>query len=115
MDLFFEEKQEFVLPDAHLEYFPNCFTESESNRYFNILKSDTVWREDDIKVFGKVYKQPRLTALFGENNKSYSYSNITMYPTPFTSSILDIKSKVCLLYTSPSPRDGATSRMPSSA
>ena len=24
-------------------------------------------------------------------------------------------SKICLLYTSPSPRDGATSRMPSSA
>ena len=26
-----------------------------------------------------------------------------------------IKNKDCLLYTSPSPRDGATSRMPSSA
>ena len=55
MDLFSEEKQEYVLPDARLEYFPKCFTESESNRYFNILKADVHWREDDIKVFGKVY------------------------------------------------------------
>ena len=29
--------------------------------------------------------------------------------------ILDIKNKTCLLYTSPSPRDLSTSRMPSSA
>ena len=29
--------------------------------------------------------------------------------------ILSIKTKVCLLYTSPSPRDLSTSRMPSSA
>jgi alkylated DNA repair dioxygenase AlkB len=94
MDLFSEEKQEFVLPNAHLEYFPNCFTESEANTYFNILKLDTNWCEDDIKVFGKIYKQPRLTALFGENNKPYSYSNITMYPAPFTPSILEIKNKV---------------------
>ena len=28
---------------------------------------------------------------------------------------LEQKSKSCLLYTSPSPRDGATARMPSSA
>ena len=27
----------------------------------------------------------------------------------------DLKLDICLLYTSPSPRDGATSRMPSSA
>ena len=32
-----------------------------------------------------------------------------------TGTKVNTKPKVCLLYTSPSPRDGATSRMPSSA
>ena len=30
-------------------------------------------------------------------------------------SLEEIQESICLLYTSPSPRDGATSRMPSSA
>ena len=33
----------------------------------------------------------------------------------FGRSVDNVKSKVCLLYTSPSPRDLSTSRMPSSA
>ena len=94
MDLFSEEKQEFILPDAHLEYYPNCFSRTEANDLFKILKSETTWREDDIKVFGKVYKQPRLTALYGESNTPYSYSNITMYPEPFSTTILNIKDKI---------------------
>ena len=37
-----------------------------------------------------------------------------IYPIAEIAEILD-KGSTCLLYTSPSPRDGATSRMPSSA
>ena len=94
MDLFNLEKQEFLLPDAHLIYIPNCFSEQEADAYFSKLRNETEWQEDDIKVFGKTYKQPRLTALFGDSNKPYSYSNITMFPKPLTNSLKGIKQKV---------------------
>ena len=59
-----------------------------------IINSETNWQHDDITVFGKTYKQPRLTALFGESNQTYSYSNITMYPNPFTSTLNDINKRL---------------------
>lgn len=94
MDLFSYEKQFFNLPNAELIYVPNFFTKEEADNYFEIINSETNWQHDDITVFGKTYKQPRLTALFGESNQTYSYSNITMYPNPFTSTLNDIKQKI---------------------
>ncbi|MBT8243691.1 MAG: alpha-ketoglutarate-dependent dioxygenase AlkB [Winogradskyella sp.] len=94
MNLFSEEKQIFRLPDAELIYISNFFSKVEADGYFDTLKTTTDWQEDNIKVFGKVYKQPRLTALFGENNQPYSYSNIAMYPKPFTKELNSIKQKI---------------------
>lgn len=59
--------------------------------------NETEWQQDDIKIFGKVYQQPRLTALYGDDGKSYSYSNITMYPKPMTPLLKEIKSKIELM------------------
>jgi len=51
---------------------------------FEVLYNQPTWQQDTIKVFGKTYPQPRLTALYGNNGLPYSYSNITMYPHPLT-------------------------------
>ena len=82
------------LPNAEILYVPSFFTSEEADTYFKHLKKETEWQEDDIKIFGKVYKQPRLTALYGNLNKSYSYSGITMFPKPFTPILKEIKTKV---------------------
>lgn len=94
MDLFSKDKQHFILPNAELIYVPDFFNKQEANNNFKVIKDQTNWQHDDITVFGKTYKQPRLTALFGDTNQTYSYSNITMNPEPFTSTLLDIKTKV---------------------
>ena len=44
----------------------------------------------------------------------HKFAQLTLYPLVGGESEM-AKSRFCLLYTSPSPRDGATSRMPSSA
>ena len=94
MDLFSQEKQHFKLPNAELIYIPNFFSKEDSNSYYKIIKIDTNWQHDDITVFGKTYKQPRLTALFGESNQTYSYSNIVMHPEPLTPTIKTIKNRI---------------------
>ncbi len=66
----------------------------QADHYFKTLKNTIVWQQDNITVFGKTYPQPRLTALHGNNGKSYSYSNVTMRPRPFTKELLAIKQKV---------------------
>ncbi|MEM9681438.1 MAG: alpha-ketoglutarate-dependent dioxygenase AlkB [Bacteroidota bacterium] len=94
MDLFSEQKQELKLPNAELIYFPKLFNTSMADHYFETLSTQTPWQHDDITVFGKTYKQPRLTALYGETDQPYSYSNITMYPLPYTPAINTIKHEV---------------------
>ena len=45
-------------------------------------------------MFGKKVMQPRLTALYGDEGISYSYSGITMEPIPWSKTLLEIKGKV---------------------
>ncbi len=94
MNLFPQDKISFDLPDAEIDYYPHFFTESEANDIFQKLYRDIPWQQDNITVFGKTYQQPRLTALFGNEGKAYSYSNITMQPHPWNELLLDIKSKI---------------------
>ncbi|WP_299363118.1 alpha-ketoglutarate-dependent dioxygenase AlkB [Winogradskyella sp.] len=94
MDLFSQEKQHLILPNAELLYLPNFFSKQQSDNYFETINTQTLWRNNDITVFGKTYKEPRLTALFGDTNKPYGYSNLVLYPNPFTPSLKIIKERV---------------------
>lgn len=94
MDLFSKEKQHFNLPNAKLIYISNFFNQQDSDDYFKTIETETDWQHDNITVFGKTYKQPRLTALYGESHQSYRYSNIVMYPQPFTTTLKSIKDKI---------------------
>ena len=94
MRLFNSEKIEFNLPNAELTYYPEFFGNKESDQYFQRLLNKTNWQQDAIKVFGKTYQQPRLTALYGDSGKPYSYSNITMYPEIFSTDLKTIKTLV---------------------
>jgi len=82
------------LPDADIQYFDDFLSKEKADVFFEALRQNVPWRQDHIKVFGKVYPQPRLTALFGNNEKPYSYSNITMKPHKFTPSLLQIKQQI---------------------
>ncbi len=83
-----------ALPDSDILYYPGFLEKMEADRLMQALKENISWRQDDIRVFGKVYPQPRLTALYADNGKPYSYSNITMYPHVFTEDLLVIKKKI---------------------
>ncbi|MBX2827120.1 MAG: alpha-ketoglutarate-dependent dioxygenase AlkB [Flavobacteriaceae bacterium] len=96
MELFSDEPSELniPLPNATLNYYPSFFTSEEADFLYEKLYQETPWQQDDIKVFGKIYPQPRLTALYGSEEKTYSYSGITMFPKLFTSTLLKIKNQV---------------------
>lgn len=88
------EKQTYHLPDAHLVFYPSFFEKNLADELFEYLKNEIPWQQDQIKVFGKVYDQPRLTALYANNKKPYSYSNITMHPHLFDQKMRYIKQQV---------------------
>jgi len=86
-----QQKIHLDLPESNITYYPDFIASEAASQYFRIFKETISWQQDDIKVFGKVYAQPRLTAFYGNSTRSYSYSNITMQPRPFTKELLEIK------------------------
>lgn len=95
MDLLFKsEPIVFNLTDATIIYYPHFFDKEVADDIFSQLKTDIPWQQDNITVFGKTHQQPRLTALFGNEGKSYSYSNIKMQPNPWNPLLQKIKSRV---------------------
>lgn len=82
------------LADAEVIYYPHFFDKEEADSIYTELISEIPWQQDDIRLFGKTHPQPRLTALFGNEGKPYSYSNIKMQPHPWNSLLQKIKSQV---------------------
>jgi alkylated DNA repair dioxygenase AlkB len=92
--LFPSEKISFNLPNASVDYYPKLFDEVKANLLFEKLYSEIPWQQDNITVFGKNHLQPRLTALFGNEGKPYSYSNIVMQPNAWNVILTHIKDEV---------------------
>lgn len=92
--LFPKEKISFDLPNASIEYYPNFFDATKSDQLFTKLLNEIPWQLDNITVFGKTHPQPRLTALFGNEGKPYSYSNIVMQPHPWNPILMFIKNEI---------------------
>ena len=92
--LFSQEKITFNIPDADIEYYPNFFESNRADEFFEKLKNEIPWQQDNITVYGKTHPQPRLTALFGNEGKPYSYSNIVMQPNTWNPLLLFIKNEI---------------------
>lgn len=92
--LFSKDPLHFTLPDAEIEYYSNFFDNNRANELFDKLKTEIPWQQDNITVFGKTHPQPRLTALFGNEGKPYSYSNIVMQPHLWNALVSVIKNQI---------------------
>jgi alkylated DNA repair dioxygenase AlkB len=77
--------------DADIELYENFYPEAEASIIMKKIIEETNWRQDTIKIYGKNYPVPRLTALYGDNNKPYTYSGITMQPNSWSPTLHAVK------------------------
>jgi len=84
----------FELPDAELTLYEGFFNKTESDELYTSLLRDTRWQQDDITLYGKTHLTPRLTAWYGDMDKSYRVSGTKMNPHPWTPDLLLIKKRV---------------------
>ena len=82
------------LQDAELLYHPAFYDKAESDKIFKTLLETIEWKQDKIMMYGKELPLPRLSAWYGDNNKPYTYSGITLNPLPWTEELLQIKVKI---------------------
>ena len=81
------------LSEADVRYYPSALSQDDADSFFALLKNELPWQQDTIKLFGKSVKIPRLQSWHGDPECTYTYSNLTMAPNPWTKSLSSIKAK----------------------
>lgn len=88
------QKEVLIKTDGEVILYPFLFSSTESDQLFLDLNDSVKWKQDIIHLFGKTMPLPRLTAWYGDEGKSYTYSGIEQHPEPWNPTLTSIKSKV---------------------
>ena len=83
-----------------VKYYHAFFSKIDSKNLFMSLLNTIKWQQDKINLMGKLIDIPRLTAWYGINGKSYTYSGIKMYPNSLTTELEFIKDKIEIVSSS---------------
>ncbi len=84
-----------LLPvDGEARLHNHFFPPEESTRIMVSLVNGISWKQEPITIMGRQVMQPRLTAWYGDADKSYTYSGTTMQPLPWTEELLYIRSRI---------------------
>lgn len=96
-----------VVPFGKLYYAPYYFNQTQSDDFFDYFlacqdinhqthdwQNETninhlafkhiSWHQDTIKMYGKEHKLPRVSAWYGDSDRPYTYSGLTLYPKTWT-------------------------------
>ena len=93
-EIFNLNHKKISLENGYLTFYPNFFDLNISNLLYQQLKEKIAWQQDYIKLYGKENPIPRLTAWYGDEGKSYTYSGIKMDPHPWIEPLLQIKKAI---------------------
>lgn len=97
MDDLFSSSDDFErvrIDGADVRYLRNLGLRENPGDLLSELIAQTPWRQEEVRVWGKTFPQPRLIAWYGEPGTSYSYSGISLDPMPWTETLLSIRRRV---------------------
>lgn len=80
--------------DGELYLLKQFYQQPESDQLFALLKTDLAWQEENIFIFGKWVKVPRLMCWYGDPNAVYRYSGVTHQPLPWTAELQSIRTRL---------------------
>jgi alkylated DNA repair dioxygenase AlkB len=92
------------ISDRSVEYFlenhTNDWTQVGTWRDFEKEKLSSInfkhinWRHDKLNMYGKTVYLPRYSAWYGDSDKPYTYSGLTLQPNPWNKCLLYIKTEI---------------------
>ena len=96
---FFDRK----VSDRSVEYFQENdaldwrqakWKDIPEDEFLKIKFANINWKQDRIKLYGKTIPLPRLTAWYGDGEKTYTYSGITSKPNTWNKGLLYLKDQI---------------------
>jgi alkylated DNA repair dioxygenase AlkB len=95
LDIFGEEPpkdgEPVILKNGEYIYYPSFLTRDQANFYLEAFKNNIEWKQESMNMYGKQVLFPRLTSWYGDNDKPYSFSGITLNPHPWNKELMEIK------------------------
>lgn len=91
----FNQTSSNLLPcDGELYLIENFIEPEKANEVFMQLQEEIDWQQYQIRMFGKMLNQPRLTAWYGQANIAYSYSGLNLKAQAFTPLLDTLKTAI---------------------
>ncbi|WP_341222005.1 alpha-ketoglutarate-dependent dioxygenase AlkB family protein [Polaribacter atrinae] len=75
-------------------YIPNFYDKPTADKYLKRLIEDIKWKQESMNMYGKEIPFPRLTSWYGDQDKPYSFSGITLQPHPWSPGLLKVKKDI---------------------
>lgn len=95
-DLFSSEQkfERLSIPDADVSIIRDFDARLPHAVIFEKLLLDTKWQQREMNMYGRKVLQPRLTAWYGDKDRTYMYSGIRNSPLPWTDLLRDLKRRL---------------------
>jgi alkylated DNA repair dioxygenase AlkB len=75
-------------------FIQNFYTKEQANYYLKTFIESISWKQESMMMYGRNVLFPRLTAWYGDNDKPYSFSGITLNPHPWTKELTQIRKDI---------------------
>ncbi len=84
-----------LLPlDGELYLARGFYKSAQSQQLFNTLRDDLAWQEEQIYIYGRWLKVPRLMCWYGDENAFYHYSGVNHQALPWIKPLLEVREKI---------------------
>ena len=91
---FFINNEGLLFPEDLLNFYPHFLEENFSISLMDQFIHTVPWKQQEFRIYGKKILTPRLTAWYGDNNKTYKYTGTKFDPMPWTQELLELRKKV---------------------
>ncbi len=81
-------------PDADVCYLPQFLADDVADRLLSALRTEILWSQHRVRLFGREHASPRLSAWYGDADAVYRYSGQTLRPLPWTGSLEIVRDRV---------------------
>ena len=80
--------------DGELYWLQQFYAKEKADAYFQKLFGQLDWQQEELFIYGRRLKVPRLMAWYGDDDAHYRYSGVDHLPQTWTEDLLAIKNDV---------------------
>ncbi len=80
--------------DGSVSYLSGFIDGGEAVTLFSTLRTETPWRQEKTRMFGREVAVPRLQAWVGDPGTDYTYSGLTLSPLPWTHALAALRDRL---------------------